>query len=75
MTIDYKSCMYFEDDVITHNRMLDTISKTMQQRTVADYSLGESIEAVKAVASLIKAKADKQREYVNSWSVSNETHR
>lgn len=64
----------FEDDVMLHNRMLDSINTSITNRIfTSTYELAESNTAIKAVAQLIAAKANKQR-FLIEQATENETN-
>ncbi len=58
--------LHFEDDITIHNRLLETISNTIETKNINQYDLDTSIKAVKAVAELIAIKANKQRDILLS---------
>lgn len=61
----------FEDDITLHNRMLETMSKAMNERTpIQEYQMDKSKEAIKAIAELIAVKAAKQKFLIESSTVS-----
>lgn len=59
-----KTPLYYEDDIQYHNQMLTVIGKSKAERVVPDYALSKSLEAVDAIAELIKVKAMKQAQQI-----------
>lgn len=58
------SKLYYEDDLQFHNNMLQNIVKARESRVISDYQLGKSLEAIDAIADLIKIKATKQAQLI-----------
>jgi hypothetical protein len=51
----------FEDDATIHNRMMETMGYAIEKRIASSYEFDASLKAIKAIALLIEAKANKQR--------------
>lgn len=67
-----KPSVYFEEDVQQHNAMLEAIIRAKDTRTVPDYQLTKSLDAVDAIAALISAKATKQANLILNKEDTNE---
>ena len=62
MSIKNTVGLSFEDDVSFHNQLLQETAKTIDCKILNNYELEPSLKAVKAIASLIEAKATRQKQ-------------
>lgn len=56
----------FEEDVMYHNQLLEKTSITIDKRIASTYDMESSMKAIKAIASLIETKANKQKSILDS---------
>lgn len=55
----------FEDDVMLHNRLLDTMGQAVTNRIGSSYDYSDTLKAIQALARLIETKARKQTDIIN----------
>lgn len=61
-----KPSIYFEDDAVLMNRMIETYGQAIQARTLSTYELDDVQKAIKSIARLIQSKADRQMNILNT---------
>jgi hypothetical protein len=66
MAIPNTVSLNFEDDVMIHNHLLEKISLVIDKRITNTYEIDNSFKAVKAIASLIETKANRQKMILDS---------
>lgn len=66
ISLSGKISIYFEDDAMVMNRMIETAGVSIQNRLINSYELDPTLKAIKAIASLIEAKARKQTLMIES---------